>query len=263
MKLIDGVKMNAVEKIYPRKNHRVQKFEEWGERDYGRPRRDIRSGMLPVKLARMLINLSRTPRNGILLDPFCGSGTIVTEAAILGFRQVIGGDLEKRAVEDTAENVGWTSRNLDISKTSVRILQSPAEEIDRALENTKVDGIATEPYLGPPLRGRERPADIEKIVRELSILYVKSFAAIRNVLTPGAAVAAVFPVFRSGNRELPLPVLEDLKKLGFLPAPLLPPGLDVKMTARGSLIYQRPDQRVLREVFLFKTSSLDNTLKKG
>ena len=35
----------------------MQDFEQWGARDYGRPSRDAVRGMLPPKLARMMVNL--------------------------------------------------------------------------------------------------------------------------------------------------------------------------------------------------------------
>ena len=37
-------------------------------------------------------------KEGILWDPFCGSGTILMEAAVLGF-DIIGTDIDLRALE--------------------------------------------------------------------------------------------------------------------------------------------------------------------
>ncbi|NBS41266.1 hypothetical protein EBS80_01240, partial [bacterium] len=48
----------------------VQDFEAWSKRDFGRPARDSKSGMLPPKLARMMANLSgKEPTKSSLLDP--------------------------------------------------------------------------------------------------------------------------------------------------------------------------------------------------
>ncbi|MCX6808465.1 MAG: hypothetical protein NTW50_02250, partial [Candidatus Berkelbacteria bacterium] len=67
--------------------------EEWGNRDYDKPAGDKRSGMLPPKLARAMLNIalgslskvSEVPQDKVLvLDPFCGSGNIVLEAMMLG-----------------------------------------------------------------------------------------------------------------------------------------------------------------------------------
>ena len=56
----------------------LQPYAEFSKRDYDRPGRDDVSGMLPPKLAMMMINLSEPNQNDIILDPFCGSGTIIT-----------------------------------------------------------------------------------------------------------------------------------------------------------------------------------------
>ncbi|MEK7161052.1 MAG: hypothetical protein AAB724_03415, partial [Patescibacteria group bacterium] len=71
------------------KTEAVQPFEEFSRRDFGRPGRDDVSGMLPPKLAMMMINLGIYDfgfqiSDLTILDPFCGSGTILTEAMLLG-----------------------------------------------------------------------------------------------------------------------------------------------------------------------------------
>ena len=84
----------------------VQDFVAWSNRDYGRPKRDTKSGMLPPKLARMMINLSRADVDkATILDPFCGSGTIISEAVAMGFECLIGSDVSDKAVKDARENL--------------------------------------------------------------------------------------------------------------------------------------------------------------
>ena len=79
----------------------VQPFEQFSARDFGRPGRDDLSGMLPPKLAIIMINLAQTPLNSILLDPFCGSGTILSEAVLLGYTNLIGTDISEKAIADS------------------------------------------------------------------------------------------------------------------------------------------------------------------
>ena len=55
----------------------VQDFKDFDHRDYDRPRVDPKSGMLPPKLARIMVNLGGTSTSETILDPFCGSGTIL------------------------------------------------------------------------------------------------------------------------------------------------------------------------------------------
>ncbi len=52
---------------------------------------------LPAKLSRVMVNLAAVPRSMEIVDPFCGSGSILLEAAKLG-HPVIGYDIDKKAV---------------------------------------------------------------------------------------------------------------------------------------------------------------------
>ncbi|QGA80148.1 THUMP domain-containing protein [Candidatus Nanohalobium constans] len=55
-------------------------------------------------LARVLVNLSKTPAGGKLLDPFCGTGGILIEAGLCGI-QPLGTDTKKEMVKGTKENL--------------------------------------------------------------------------------------------------------------------------------------------------------------
>ncbi len=50
---------------------------------------------LQPKLARCMVNLSRARRGGLLFDPFCGTGSILLEAGIMGI-EAVGGDLQPK-----------------------------------------------------------------------------------------------------------------------------------------------------------------------
>jgi len=118
--------------------------EEWGERDYDKPAGDKRSGMLPPKLARIMVNLalgansnienrntkqhqnsnlenskivsdfeisaSNLENRSLILDPFCGSGNILIEALLLGC-DTMGSDVSERAVNDSMNNIKWLVEN--------------------------------------------------------------------------------------------------------------------------------------------------------
>ncbi|MDP2812513.1 MAG: DNA methyltransferase, partial [bacterium] len=85
----------------------VQDFASYSSRDFSRPERDDRSGMLPPKLAQMMINLAGADRNKVILDPFCGSGTVLQEALLLGFKEIYGADISQKAISDSQENINW------------------------------------------------------------------------------------------------------------------------------------------------------------
>ncbi len=111
----------------------VQDFEDWGKRDYGRPQVEAHIGMLPPKIARMMINISQGKS---ILDPFCGVGTILMEGCELGLN-MIGSDIDPKQVERTKANLA--SFNM-----SAKVFVSDARKT-----NEQVDAIVTEADLGP------------------------------------------------------------------------------------------------------------------
>ncbi|MBU1149254.1 hypothetical protein KKI23_04150, partial [Patescibacteria group bacterium] len=99
--------LSVDKKIYLGVTETVQEFAEYSQRDFGRPSRDNHSGMIPPKLAKIMINLAGIKKTDSLLDPFCGSGTILQEAMLLGYRQIIGSDISDKAVRDSKNNIDW------------------------------------------------------------------------------------------------------------------------------------------------------------
>jgi len=224
----------------------VQPFKEFSSRDYGRPGRDDLSGMLPPKLAMMIINLSMCPREGVLLDPFCGSGTILSEAMLLGYANVIGSDLSPSAIKDTKNNIRWTADNFPVSHpvSDIQIFQSAVERLSSRLKNSSVDSIVTEPYLGKPLRGRETKEDLLRQVHELKRLYINSFKQFYDLLKPQGKIVFIIPRFKYKNEWITIDCLDNIKNIGFKPVPLLPDKI--------SLLYARPDQLIGREIWRFE-----------
>ncbi|MDP1709757.1 MAG: DNA methyltransferase, partial [Candidatus Komeilibacteria bacterium] len=89
----------------------VQPFAEYSHRDYDRPGRDAKSGMLPPKLAKAMVNIAvpvgtRHALSLQILDPFCGSGTVLQEAMLLG-HNVIVTDIETQAIIESKKNIEW------------------------------------------------------------------------------------------------------------------------------------------------------------
>ena len=94
----------------------IQNIDAYTRRDQARPARDARVGMLPPKLAQILINLcGPIKKPATLLDPFCGTGVVLQEALLMGFR-VCGTDIDERMVKFSEKNLNWL---LDNSVTAV------------------------------------------------------------------------------------------------------------------------------------------------
>jgi len=226
----------------------VQPFASYSERDYGRPGRDARSGMLPPKVAQIMINLAGANKTQLLLDPFCGSGTVLTEALLLGFRHLAGSDLSERAVADTKQNVAFIQKQFQLTGVNVAIAVGDARQLSSGYKPAAVGAIVTEPYLGPAQRGNETHKQLSDAKSELLALYQNAFKQFAKVLKHGGRVVNVFPVWH-GKPIMDELQLRQIEKLGFKRVPLLPKELAHFLTPRQSLVYRREGQRVEREVF--------------
>ncbi len=250
------------EDIFIAKTLAVQEFEEYSQRDYGRPVRDVKSGMLPPKVAKMMINLAQAPAclpvgmvGGRIIDPFCGSGTILQEALLLGYQDVWGSDISKKAVQDSRINLKWLKEKLNLADKydyGLRIKQIDAEKLSDYFEENYFDAIITEPYLGPPLRDNEKDSYLQEIIKELSELYIRFFIQAKEVLKDNGKIVIIFPVFILNDKKLFLPILDKIEKIGFKIKNPLSMEWGFKISERNSLIYSRPDQRVQREILMWE-----------
>lgn len=241
----------------------VQPFEEFSQVDYGRPERDLVQGMLPPKLARIMINLihvSKEVKDVALLDPFCGSGTILTEALQMGFRELFGSDKNQEAVYGTQKNIDWIKEKGFVKAdppSHIALFASDARNLRQHIKLQSIDAVVTEPYLGPPLRGGEKRGELQKTLGELTKLYYESLSAWRTLLKPNAPVIMAMPVYIHGAERHGINC-DDFANLGFKTEPLLPSiilgRLGVKETRNHGLMYGRLDQHVWREIVRLRLS---------
>jgi tRNA (guanine10-N2)-dimethyltransferase len=59
---------------------------------------------MPAKLARCMVNLAQPKSGDLLMDPFCGTGSFLIEAGLLGCR-VLGFDVSRRMVRGCFRNL--------------------------------------------------------------------------------------------------------------------------------------------------------------
>ncbi|MBU0721910.1 hypothetical protein KKA93_00415 [Patescibacteria group bacterium] len=278
-------------KLFLGKTIAVQPFKELSFRDYGRPARDDRSGMLPPKLAQIMINLALAPFLyqeedwvKIVLDPFCGSGTIITEALLMeqfhslvkdGIMKrfhLIGSDISDQAICNTKTNIEWIKKNYELQATSYEpratsceLRKIDATQISKQIQPNSVDAIITEPYLGPQRNGFE----IAKVVKDLEQLYSKSLMEFKKILKPMGRIVMIWPVFQKkslssrsnasdrGNltnaniKGSLSPNLSGFKIINPIPANLQK-NIFLKLTARHTMIYGREKQRVWREIVVLE-----------
>jgi tRNA G10 N-methylase Trm11 len=219
----------------------VQAFADYSWRDYSRPQRDSHSGMLPPKLAKIMINLAQIPKSGLLLDPFCGSGTILQEAMLLGYQNIIGSDQSAKAVDAATKNIQWLLKNSK-NKIAYKIIQSDCQKIFQQMG--QVAGVVTEPYLGPPNWNDSRLADI---IKQISELYLGFFSAAARHLSRNTPLVIVLPVWQTLNKKIFLPILSEVKNRGWQMEEFT-----IGHQKYDSVIYERPGQRVLRQIIVFR-----------
>jgi len=61
---------------------------------------------MPPKLARCMVNLAKPKAGEVIFDPFCGTGSLLIEAALIGCR-VLGADIQRRMVKGSKANLAF------------------------------------------------------------------------------------------------------------------------------------------------------------
>lgn len=231
----------------------VQDIEAYAARDQARPARDSRVGMLPPKLAQIIVNLSigtpdptknkRWDKNDglgayMVLDPFCGTGVILQESLLMGY-SVYGTDIEPRMVDYTKKNLRWlVSKNPSIE----------GKVIVEAADATKnqwlgFSCIASEVYLGRPLAKLPDEATLKQIISDTNTV-IKKF--LNNLLpqipTKDHKICLAVPAWRRPDGSLiKLPLIDHLTDMGYTYR-------DLKHVRREDLLYFREDQVVARQL---------------
>lgn len=220
----------------------VQDISAYAARDQGRPKRDARVGMLPPKLAQTIVNLAAgtTPAmpDTVLLDPFCGTGVVLQEAALMGYG-VYGTDLEPRMIEYTGKNLEWLAGR----GTAV----TPRLETGDATEHTwqpLPQLVACETYLGRPLSGWPNPEKLQEIIGTCNVIIEKFMRNLAAQIPAGTRCCLAVPAWKSpGGRVWRLSLLDRLDDLGYN-------RVSFEHAEETELVYSRPDQIVARELLV-------------
>jgi tRNA (guanine10-N2)-dimethyltransferase len=122
------------------------------------------------KYARALVNLTRARSGGRVLDPFCGTGAIVLEAALAGYH-AIGTDVSQKMIDGAQANL----RSQDVE---AELMRCDIGEMPEVVGD--VAGVATDPPYG-----RSTSTDGEPLQALLS----RALGACADVLAPGSFMA--------------------------------------------------------------------------
>jgi len=168
---------------------------------------------LSPRLARTLVNLAGLRPGQTVLDPFCGSGTILTEAYGMSLR-CLGLDSSASRVQETRENLHWsvgrvTDKGYDIRKGDAR-------DLARILRGTKVDAVITEPLLLPRLDARPKTLTAQAMIEESAKIYNDALASMADSVQPEGRIVVVVPVVQTMDGDEVTLTLEG-RKLGLRP----------------------------------------------
>ncbi len=215
----------------------IQDIDWYAVRDYQRPTRSASVGMLPPKLAQILVNTTTAP---LVYDPFAGTGVILQEALLLG-RSARGSDLSPEMIEATKENLTWLgTQRPDLRPWSVEL----ADAQTLALPDEPL-AIVSEGYLGPNMSKQPIPADITRLRAELGELYLKSLINWAKQLPSGAEVSITVPMWRTREGWQNLDIIDRLPGLGY--------NLEsFKHADSRKLDYHRPNQIVGRQLLILR-----------
>lgn len=239
----------------------AQDPDAYTERDMEKPVRDTRVGLLPPKLAQVMLNLGQWLARSSLkthdsrlktlhvFDPFCGTGVIPLEALLRGW-PVLASDASLKAVNGCQKNIEWLRKTKDILKSKIpSTVWKQDATAPFALKETP-DVVVTETTLGPGLTDRPTTRDAQSLCSEAEKLEAAFLQNLAQTL-PGVPAAVMFPAWylRTGPIFLQR-IWGVVEKLGF--TPVLPPHVQPSVPGRTSLLYRRPDQVVGREIVLLR-----------
>lgn len=235
----DGSRMLVAQTLF------VQDIAAYAARDQARPARDMRVGMLPPKLAQIIINLAAgrlTPdpddRLRIrILDPFCGTGVILQESLLMGFSS-LGSDIDKRMVDYSRKNIHWLFDKYPKLEGNVEIQIGDAT----SCQWPPFYAVASELFLGRPLTKLPEPDELKQLVNSVDTIAQKFLINLAKQLRKGQTLCLAVPVWLlPGGRLLELPLLAKLTEMGYN-------YFNYNHTGRDELVYYRQHQIVGRRL---------------
>ena len=178
--------------VYVIRTKQVQDAKLWSRMDVERPGRDMHIGMLPAKLARIMVNITGVTPTGKLWDPFVGQGTIAMQAAVLNV-PVLGTDKSNVSIDKAKQNMQWLIKSGLVSQAKHTFKNEP---IERTVLDRGVTAIATEPMLGKP---HFRPYQSEFLAKrewkDIERLYGALLQVGSRLLRKGMRLVMVKPIY--------------------------------------------------------------------
>lgn len=219
----------------------AQNITALAQRDQGRPKRDAFVGMLPPKLAQMIVNFAVGNNQQLtVLDPFCGTGVLLQEAALLGY-SVYGTDISEKMIRYSRDNLNWLETSILGHKIDWYLHEGDAVTTKW---RAPILAVASETYLGQPFSAPPSESKLKEVRGNCNHIIGGFLANLSKQLQPGTTVALAVPAWR--NKEgifSHLPLTSKLQEFGFQRVPL-------KTVETDHLLYARDNQVVAREILI-------------
>ena len=279
-----GLSSNKVELIIVRnKNGKIiiaesigaQNITALARRDQERPKRDAFVGMLPPKLAQIMINLAVGPTSSrfgnlssadlpplerqrttqeadetvdetsdhgsklTILDPFCGTGVLLQEALLLGYN-AYGTDLADKMIDYTQTNLEWIKT---ISRVNGTFNVHQGDAMTTKWQQP-IGAVACEGYLGQPFSAPPSPSKLVEVRGNCNHIMGSFLKNISGQLQSGTPLCVAVPAWRSTDGSFThLPLTNNVEQFGFK-------RIELKNVRTTDLLYYREDQVVARELLL-------------
>ncbi|MBR3386564.1 hypothetical protein IKG68_03300 [Candidatus Saccharibacteria bacterium] len=217
----------------------VQDINAYARRDQARPARDARVGMLPPKLAQILINLcGPLPAGSRILDPFCGTGVVLQEATLMGYIPY-GTDTNERMIEYTEKNLAWLTETKKIN-TPFSVSLGDATSFQWT---QPIDAVACEAYLGRPMSTIPPEIKLKTEKQECGAIIKGFLKNLAGQIKPGTPVVIAIPAWlRENGTYSRLEILDEIEHMGY----------NVSNKTREGLLYHRDGQIVARDIIILR-----------
>lgn len=220
-----------------------QNITAYAKRDQQRPKRDAFVGMLPPKLAQIMINLAtgdiKSKNNRTILDPFCGTGVLLQEAALMGF-SIIGTDLSEKMIDYSRENIEWLENQYDIKIN--KILKSG--DATKIQWPETINTVVSEVYLGQPFSTPPSQPKLADVVDNCNYIISEFLKNLQPQIDSKTPVCIAVPAWRDQQGNFThLPLIETIARLGYRP-------YEFHHVSKNNMIYFRENQIVAREILV-------------
>ena len=212
-------------------NYQISKPKNYKKRDETRPRFDAKK-VISIRMAKILINLSKAEKE--ILDPFCGSGTILQEGLLKGLN-VIGMD---HKISEVKANINWLRKNYEF-KAKYTIIKGDSRGLGRVIN--KVECVVTEPYMGPYLKKLPVLEDAQRTAKRLYFLYRDLFRELNKVVEK--RIVIIIPTLRTYKKDISVGFERIVSESGFRV---------VESRVKIPVVYNLPNAKIFREIWVLE-----------